>query len=659
MKRPLIRSHAEKDSIAVSSLILLSAAVVAAFFGGYELLETYVLKQRFEMETLHLLHIIRGITGSVLVAVFVAYYMVRHPTAGFSARDPSSVIDRQKRQIDHVRWFVQMRWVAAAFTLALIVIAVPLTSILSAEHLPLLLAWLLVLVGANLFFASQIERGASVDSQIITQVVVDLIILTGLLNASGGIENPLSIAYLFHVIIAGILLPRRKAIAVALAASGIFCVLALGELTHILPHSAIMLFPHGPEGHEHAAHNVLFVAGRTISFVGVMLLTAYFTTLVTDRLHRSELELERAAQTAVLDRLRLEGVIDSAGLGIVVVGYDLGVQWFNHRVADWLGWTAAPVETLAHQHEGATACLACITAETIADGQKREAEACTRIDDNGTRYFRYVASPLRDEEGRTVQVVDVVEDITERKALEAEAVHASRLSVLGQLAAGVAHEIGNPLSSLHARLQLMKRRSDPDFARDSLDILQMQIDRIGHIVRGVSNLARKPGGMWSAMDVNEVVGEALALVKFDKRAARVTFEEDLRTMLPHVLGIREQALQVFINLLLNAVESMPDGGAVRIVSFERDNAVCVSVTDSGTGIDESVRAKLFEPFFTTKPAGTGLGLSICYSLVHAHGGSIEVSSETGHGSCFTVVLPVRRPTIATAPSSPGPEAASA
>ncbi len=626
MKRSFLAARAPGDPIAVSAMLLLSAAVVAAFFGAYQLLETYVLRPRFEPSTLQLLHIIRGITGSMVVALFVFYYMVRHPTAGFNERDPASILDRQQRQIEHVRWFVQMRWVAAAFALALIVIAVPLTSILALEHLPQLLAWFIVLVVANLFFASQINSGIPVDTQIITQVVVDLIILTGLLNTSGGIENPLSIAYLFHVIIAGILLPRRKALAVALTASGFFCLLSLGELMEILPHSTIMLFPHGPHGHSHAAHNVLFVLGHTVSFVGVMLLTAYFTTLVTDRLHRSEHELEDAAHTAVLDRRRLEGVIDAAGLGLVVVGGNLDVQWTSPGVA----------QTLLSGPEVAT-----LSAETLADAQKHEREVRMQLDGEGTRFLRYVSSPVLDSDGQVVQVVCVIEDITRRKALETEALHASRLSVLGQLAAGVAHEIGNPLSSLHARLQLMKRRNDPEFARDSLEILQTQIDRIGHIVRGVSNLARKPGEIWSPIDVNVVIEEALGLVKYDKRAASVRFEQNLGTNLPKVHGIREQTLQVFINFLLNAVESMPEGGEVRVETFERGNSVCVSVSDSGTGIDESVRAHLFEPFFTTKPAGTGLGLSICYSLVRSHGGTIEVRSEKGRGSCFTVVLPAR------------------
>lgn len=633
------------DPIAVTSLLLLTAGVMAAFFGLYQLLETYVLAPRLTMRVLHLLHIIRGITGSVLVAGFVAYYMVRHGRSGLAAvARAEDVLDRGQRQLEHVRWFVRMRWVVAGFTLALIVIAVPLTSILSVKHLPQLLMWWAVLVGANIFFARAVRSGIPADVQIVTQAGVDLIILTGLLNVSGGIENPLSIAYLFHVIIAGILLPTRKAIGVAVAACASLSLLAFGELFHVLPHSTILLFPHAPEANHvpvHAAHDLVFVTGRVVSLAGMMLLTSYFTTLVTGKLHSSEAELEQAARKAVLDRSRLEGVIDAAGLGIVVVGRDLVIEWFNPRLGDWMQWTEGMIGTaLLHTHDEGPACLACLTGATLRDGQKNEAEACVTMPGIGSRYFRHVASPVRDAAGEPVQSVDVVEDITRRKALETEALHAGRLAVLGQLAAGVAHEIGNPLSSIHARLQLMKRSGDAEFARESVSTLQTQIDRIGRIVRGVSNLARKPGDTWSAVDLNAVIEEAISLVKFDKRAAAIPFTADLQPRLGSVYGIREQLLQVFINLLLNAVEAMPDGGLVEIRSREHNGRVTVTVTDTGAGFADGVRLRLFEPFFTTKPHGTGLGLSISYSLLHAHGGFIDGRSEPGRGAIFTVTLPI-------------------
>jgi signal transduction histidine kinase len=129
------------------------------------------------------------------------------------------------------------------------------------------------------------------------------------------------------------------------------------------------------------------------------------------------------------------------------------------------------------------------------------------------------------------------------------------------------------------------------------------------------------------------------MVRLDRRAKAVTFETVLPEPALRVRGVRDQILQVVLNLLLNAVQAMPDGGEIRLETDRRDGAVVLSVTDTGVGMDETVRRRLFDPFFTTRQDGTGLGLAISYSLVHAHGGRIEVASAPGRGSRFTVVLP--------------------
>src|SRR5581483_6560919 len=327
----------------IPSLLLFGGAGLLAFFAGYQLLETYVLVPRFGTQTLYLLHTLRGITASILLAGFVAWYLIEHPTIVQRVdRSRGLFLESREWRAEHLRWFIQMRWIAAGFALALIVIAIPLTGMLSASQLPLLLLWWGVLIVANFLFLHALQRGFDFERQVIAQSVVDLTVLTGMLNASGGIENPLSIAYLFHVIIAGILLPKRKAIGIAVFGSAIFTFLALGELFELLPHSTILLFPHsfnltGGQMHiHHAAHEPVFVAGRVLSFVGVMLLTAHFTTLVTERLRESETNLEASARKAMLEQRRLEGVIDAAGLGMATVGKSGVVDWVNARLAAWL-----------------------------------------------------------------------------------------------------------------------------------------------------------------------------------------------------------------------------------------------------------------------------------------------------------------------------------
>jgi signal transduction histidine kinase len=609
-------------------LLLLSAALLVAFFSGYELLDRVVLAGMLSGEARELLHGLSGITGSVLLTIFVGWYMVSHPVHAPRRDHGITFFDSRERRVEQLRWLVRMRWIAAAFSLALIVITVPLMGVEPPDELPALLAWLGIMVVGNLVFARALEHDENFDRQIMAQMTVDTIVVTGLLNASGGIENPLLIAYLFGVFIAAVLLPKGKALVITLTAASALTFLVLGELFRILPHAEVRLMPP-------AAHNPVFVLARLTSILAVMFLTSYFTTMVMDRLRESESELRDSAIGAMIDRHRLEAVIESAGFGMLVVDARGRIAWMNHRLGAWMQWDDAMIGSdCPHDHGEGRVCFACAALETLASGQPRE----TEVRDNAPRHFRHATFPVRNTAGEVVQAVHVVEEITSRKELESQALHASGLAVLGQLAAGVAHEIGNPLSSLAARVQLMKRHPDPAAIAESLDVLEKQIDRMGRIVRGVSHLARDRFDSRGMVDADAVVREAISLVRFDRRAARVDIRDELRT-LPPVRGIRDELLQVVLNLLFNAVEAMPDGGSIVTRTFTDNGHVRIAVRDSGPGIDASVRARLFEPFFTTKNNGTGLGLSICRSLVHANGGTIEVESEPGSGAQFTIVLP--------------------
>jgi signal transduction histidine kinase len=213
------------------------------------------------------------------------------------------------------------------------------------------------------------------------------------------------------------------------------------------------------------------------------------------------------------------------------------------------------------------------------------------------------------------------------------------MSVLGRMAAGIAHEIGNPLASMAARIRLMEHRTDEDFLSTSLGLLQGQLERIGRIVRGVSQFARTSRQEWITLEVNAAVGEAISVAELDPRMRGVVIRRALAVPSPRIRGVRDQVVQVVLNLLLNAAEATANRGAIEIETSQRGGEVTIAVRDSGVGIEESVRRRLFEPFFSTKPKGSGLGLSISYTLVHAHGGRIQVESEPGKGARFEVVLP--------------------
>lgn len=627
-------------------VVLLAGVPVALFFATYEVVERTFLIRYLPAEALNALHLLRGFSAAFVAAAFVLWAVgVRDaPRADAPPRLPV-ILDRDQRMRTHLTWFVELRWLAATAALILTVLAIPLARLLPERSLWVLLAWWSVLVCANLVFGKTVVTTANLERHAMLQIATDMAVLTGLLNASGGVENPLAIAYVFQIVIAAIILPKRRVMQVSTVATLFFLALSFGELFRIFPHVTNLLFPHHGDlgtGHAsigvfHAAHDPLFVAGRAVPFVAVFFLTGYFVTLVAERLRSSENELERVATTALLERQRLEGLIDAAGVGTLVVREDLFVEWSNPRARDWVPLAD---ERVKHVHDSEDACPACLVTQTYSGGTSVERERVVHDGGRPARAFRFATFPIRNRERAVVQVVELVEDITARKALEAEALHAGKLAILGQMATGVAHEVGNPLSSLDTRLRLMlHRRNDPDFFEESIGVLREQIDRMRRIVRGVSRFARGDGDQWTMCDLSGVAEDAMRLVAMDDRAPAIAFCTAFANDLPSVRGIRDQLLQVVVNLLINAMEAMPEGGNAAIRTSFEGASVALSIEDEGGGFDAVVRERLFQPFVTTKQNGTGLGLSICHTLVHAHGGTIEVNS-TGHGTRVVVRLPV-------------------
>jgi signal transduction histidine kinase len=213
-------------------------------------------------------------------------------------------------------------------------------------------------------------------------------------------------------------------------------------------------------------------------------------------------------------------------------------------------------------------------------------------------------------------------------------VQQEKIVALGQMAAGIAHEVANPLASMDGLLQLMERRPEKATA-ESIGRLREQVARVNAIVRQLTTFAR-PGeqeGPWVEGSVNEVVLRALELLRFDRRLKHVAVTRSLDPHLPVVRMLPSGLEQVVINLVINACDALEgrDGGTLELRTQVRDGAVELLVIDNGPGVPESLREKIFEPFFTTKPPGkgTGLGLSISHSIVRRHGGRMELRSEPG------------------------------
>ena len=234
------------------------------------------------------------------------------------------------------------------------------------------------------------------------------------------------------------------------------------------------------------------------------------------------------------------------------------------------------------------------------------------------------------------------EEADQVRRMHAQMVEKEKMVAIGQMASGIAHEISNPLSSISSIVQMLRRKPLPKTEVEQLDLIQKHIQRISETVRQLGSLARPVADRWELVDLAPTLAEAVALVSFDRRARNVDIVFQKPESLPRTYALRAQLQQVFINLLLNALDAMPRSGSLKIGVDVRPDRLIFHFDDTGCGIPASIGRRVFEPFFTTKEQGrgTGLGLSVSYGIVQKHNGRIDFVSLDGRGTRFTVSLPV-------------------
>ncbi len=289
-------------------------------------------------------------------------------------------------------------------------------------------------------------------------------------------------------------------------------------------------------------------------------------------------------------------------------------------------------------------CAECRVAETFQNG--KSTERALRMADSGgdTKEWEISTYPILDEAGQVVQVILLEEDVTERRHLEANLAQSEKLAAVGQLAAGVAHEINNPLTAVIANAQLMQRSMPPDSEmQESVELILIAGSRAAQVVRNLLDFARKEQYRFDRTDINETIRKTLELVQHEVMSRSIDMKFDPDPDLPRVMASGDHLQGVWLNLILNsfdALNGMP--GEIWVSTRKHDCDVHVVFEDTGKGIPADVLPRIFEPFFTTKlpGQGTGLGLSVCHQIIKQHNGQILAESTLGRGTRFTITLPI-------------------
>ncbi len=354
---------------------------------------------------------------------------------------------------------------------------------------------------------------------------------------------------------------------------------------------------------------------------------------MTDTLRLSRQELAEANRNLAYLKEFSENIIESAPVGIVTVDASLRVKYWNKEMEIITGIKRnfAYDRFIVH-------LLPWVRKAIFAQSELNEMLVQAPM-----QMFKINISPFKDPSGGHVVIL---EDITESKKMEEQLQQASKLASLGKLTAGISHEIGNPLASISSLVQELKSLKmesgeDREFSSESLKTINSHIERIAKIVRSLGDFARISTKEKIPSNISEILDRTINLVKYDKRFKNVQLMPNIDIIPPFRIN-PDQIQQVFLNLMLNSIDAMPEGGKLTVSMKKTDSSVEVIFSDTGTGIDETIIDRIFDPFFTTKSPGrgTGLGLSICYGIIREHNGTITVKSRRGEGTTFTIRLPV-------------------
>lgn len=490
------------------------------------------------------------------------------------------------------------------------------------------------LVGVNvmvtLFSAIGIERLSNRISFVLFHVYWDFVFVSVLIFVSGGFHSLYSFIYIFTVIFTAILATPLHTIIISLSCSLLYSLILLGQHFHILS-------PLSTPGNEFAELSlgevIVKLLLNSLAFIISGILASYLSNLgkaADAKIRQQQLAME---ELKVLN----ENIVQSLPVGLITCDSSDRVTFANAHAGPLLG----------RGKQSLRGALLSDLLPNLWQNDKSPMEVTLEPEDpnENKRTLAVTVAALRDSVGDIIGRVVSLQDVTTIRELEEIAKRADRQAVVGKLAAGIAHEIRNPLASVSGSIQVLRSELELDTVHGSLmDIVLRETDRLNKLVTDFLVYARPSKKSETVADLSTLLEEQLDVLANDPAYQdRIRIKADLEKGLVCRFD-RDQLRQLFWNLLINGMQAMTKGeGTLTIASHmsERhpDN-IEVEISDTGPGIDPEVLKSIFDPFFTTKENGTGLGLNIAYQIAENHDGKILVDSVPGKGTTFHVLLPV-------------------
>jgi two-component system, NtrC family, sensor histidine kinase PilS len=502
---------------------------------------------------------------------------------------------------------------------------------LSLENVPSgLISFFIVSVGITIFYFFLLKFNKSIDAQLRFQLFVDVVLITWLVWRTGDVSSPYVTLYTLLICVTSIYLGLRGTLIVTIACVAAFTFLSISAVTSIIQSFALPM--------------ETSKAVQLVGFHGIaMLVVGLLSAKLAERRGSVE-KLTEATKTLADLRALHERIVESIRSGVVTTDLQGNIYTFNAAAEEITGYRADEVRgwTIFELMGDIKQPIAVSLEASDINQTTPRFEIDFVTPENFALRLGYGISPLFTESGEKQGLILTFQDLTEIRSMEESVRRKDRLAAVGRVAAGLAHEIRNPLGAMRGAIQVLQSQAGQSSTQASLmDIVLRESDRLNSIITNFLSYASPRMNNFTELDLGEAINDSYILLQHSPDVTeKHSMEIDLPATSVIISADSTQIKQVFWNLTRNAIQAMPDGGKLIVKLVKLLNGrVQILFTDSGNGMSPQQVEKLFEPFSNSTTGGTGLGLSIVYQIIRDHGGTINVRSREGSGTTITVELP--------------------